>query len=112
MCKALDVTTVEHRRHITDAIFLYKIVHSHYDSALLNCVHFRVPYRKTRNQDLFFIPKCNVNVFKFSCLLRVQAVFNLLTRNNDINLDINEPSLLNFKRLLFLILDNVINTAI
>jgi hypothetical protein len=104
LCLSLNLNTLETRRHIFDVVFLYKIVHSFYDTDLLSSVNFRVPLRNTRNQDLFLIPKTRTNILTFSCFLRLQRNFNNLTRNSHIDIDINNLSLSNFKKLFLSIL--------
>ena len=77
LCNNNHITTLEVRRQIQDVLFLYRIVHCHYDTTLLSSINFHVQSRNTRTRHTFFIPKCRVNVYKFSCILRIQVCLTL-----------------------------------
>ena len=101
-CSTLNLTTLYKRRFITDMIFLYKIINCHQDSNLISLLNFRVPSRNTRNTDTFVQCNGRINVFKNSCINRLQTFYN---SNSFKHVDIFHLTLTNFKSALL----NVIN---
>ena len=76
MCKQYSLPTLYYRRQVKDLLFLYKIVHNCYDCSLLGYLNFKVPCKYTRKFDTFVSPKSRINVYKYSCLCRIQSTYN------------------------------------
>ena len=96
MLKAHKIPNVIQRRNYFNGIQVFKCVNDMYPPYMSDMLHYANEYNtyNTRNvhNDIFYVPKANINLFKQSFPYAAPAYFNTLP--NDVK---NAPTLQCFK---------------
>jgi hypothetical protein len=82
---ALNIMPLHCRRHMTDLVYLHKIMNGKVRvTTLVAALQLHAPFRPTRQKNLFYVPSCRTSLEKRSLFVRVPMMYNALPNNVDI----------------------------
>jgi Reverse transcriptase (RNA-dependent DNA polymerase)/Endonuclease-reverse transcriptase len=100
LCSENLLTPLTTRRRNMDMVFLHKLVNGEIDSAtVLQQLNFNVPQCATRSVQVFRPLNSRIDIFKYSCLQRLQRSYNILSSMSP-KLDLNFNTLPELKAIL------------
>ncbi len=78
LCKHFKLTTLVHRRRVTDLFLFHKIIHAKVNCPyLLSSIYFNLPIRRTRHSGvLSILKKCRLQIRKFDFFPRTVELVN------------------------------------
>lgn len=104
-CDYFKIDTIETRRRLYDAVFIYKVMNGLVSTNALAEIKLNAPRRPSRYPRPFHVPTRRTNVSANSTIARACQAYNKLCQNENVP-DIYHVSLLIFKRKILEILNS------